>query len=138
MWVQLEAEIETAIKELSGQVAPKFNWSVPTDAVWMGASGLKCFRASDVFVLLKASDKVAHDVHETIAEAGGEPDAPLTQTTVQWTLALRKWSNLVPSSEFRCFVLRSKLIGRLTTRLVHWLMHCLADSGMPTRPRTVL
>lgn len=63
-----------------------------------------------VLLLLKASDRVAHDLTRALqgceAASDDEPLPPLTAT-----LALRKWHTLRPRSEFRCFVRGHDLIG---------------------------
>jgi hypothetical protein len=46
---QLHAAIEAAIQQLDGQVAPRLNWSSPTDALWISAyNSLKCCNADQV------------------------------------------------------------------------------------------
>lgn len=46
---KLHAEIESAIQQLGGQVAPKLNWSSPTDALWISSyNSLKCCNADQV------------------------------------------------------------------------------------------
>lgn len=48
-FLQLHAEIESAIEQLGGQVAPKLNWSSPTDALWISSyNSLKCCNADQV------------------------------------------------------------------------------------------
>lgn len=89
--------IEKTIKELKGEVAPKLNWSAPKDSKWMNPSNtMRCTNANDIYILLKASDYINHD---------------LQQSPTKLTLVLREWFDLHPSSEFRCFVRGGKLIG---------------------------
>ena len=60
-------EIELNIKqsiEKYGNVFPKLNWSAAEDAQWIQASGTKCGNLSEVFLLLKSSDKIVHDLTE--------------------------------------------------------------------------
>ena len=58
-----------------------------------------------MLLLLKSSDSVAHDLAEgqRLRAAGG--DGP------NWVLALRKWSELRPEGEFRCFRAGGRLVG---------------------------
>jgi hypothetical protein len=62
-----------------------------------------------VVLLLKASDRIAHDLSAlseaaaAAAASGAPPPAP--------TLALRKWYDLRPEREFRCFVRAHELIA---------------------------
>jgi D123 len=100
---ELSRRIEDAIRLLGGAVMPKLNWSSPKDAVWInGGTSMECRRAGDVLLLLKSSDFIAHDLTELQRLPGsGRPP----------TLALRKWANLHPSQEYRCFCRRQTLIA---------------------------
>eukprot|EP00658_Telonema_sp_P-2_P042503 TRINITY_DN3051_c0_g1_i2.p1 TRINITY_DN3051_c0_g1~~TRINITY_DN3051_c0_g1_i2.p1 ORF type:complete len:326 (+),score=100.04 TRINITY_DN3051_c0_g1_i2:177-1154(+) len=128
-FAQLERQIDEAIEELGGEVVPKLNWSTPKDAVWMSPSGLKCSTPAEVFLLLKSSDRVGHDLHEALSEAmDNTPCPPTEQTQVEWVLGLRKWSNLVPSSEFRCFVHTQRLIAVCQRDSAQYYPFLLEDS----------
>jgi len=50
------------------------------------------------FLFLKSSDNIAHDL-------------AIVPSKTDFYLVLRKWHNLMPSMEFRCFVKDNKLIG---------------------------
>jgi D123 len=101
---ELSRRIEDAIRLLGGAVMPKLNWSSPKDAVWMnGGTSMECRRAGDVLLLLKSSDFIAHDLTELQRLIGADGRPP--------TLALRKWANLHPSQEYRCFCRRQSLIA---------------------------
>lgn len=92
----LQESIKSAITTLGGFVFPKLNWSSPKDAAWIAfGSTLKCTDVSSILLLLKSSDFVNHDLSQN------EPVV----------LALRKWYELIPSMEFRCFVRNGKLIA---------------------------
>jgi len=94
----LEMKIKEIIEKHEGAVFPKLNWSSPKDATWMSATGtLKCQNPYDIFLLLKSSDFINHDLSQL------PPD--------QFVLVLRKWYNLNVSMEFRCFVKNGALIG---------------------------
>lgn len=55
--------IVEAIDDLGGNIFPKLNWSSPRDAAWMGfGNSLKCSCPAQVWLLLKSSDFVAHDL----------------------------------------------------------------------------
>ncbi|ORZ34942.1 D123-domain-containing protein [Catenaria anguillulae PL171] len=93
----LESAISAAIASLGGAVFPKLNWSSPRDAAWIALDGtLKCGSMSDIILLLKASDFVAHD---------------LDQPAERRVLVLRKWAGLHPGLEFRCWVHAQQLIA---------------------------
>ncbi|KAF9995786.1 hypothetical protein BGZ79_010499 [Entomortierella chlamydospora] len=112
----LEREIQQTIDDLGGEVFPKLNWSSPRDASWIAASNtLKCHNPSDIFLLLKSSDFVAHDLahayEDCSDEAGGQVGSDVRKRPEVIDLVLRKWFDLAPSMEFRCFVRENKLIG---------------------------
>lgn len=104
---EVEAAITSAIRRCGGACFPKLNWSAPSDAAWVLGGSLKCVNLRDVLLLLKSSDRVAHDLcydrqaHETSNAAGAMSTS--TSSSFRWVLALRRWCNLRPAGEFRCF-----------------------------------
>ncbi|KAI9802843.1 MAG: hypothetical protein M1833_001442 [Piccolia ochrophora] len=114
---EIHAKIKETIVELGGKVAPKLNWSAPKDATWIAATNsMECRQPSDIYLLLKSSDFVSHDLEHAFdgcreeggVESNGEEDIP-------YALILRKWIELNPSLEFRCFV-RAKQLVAITQR----------------------
>ncbi|KAG5642675.1 hypothetical protein DXG03_002359 [Asterophora parasitica] len=106
---ELDSRIRDCIKEY-GAVFPKLNFSSPKDASWIlpASSPLKCTSPSDVYMLLKSSDFVTHDLSvESVFE--GCEDAPTTLHDLE--LVLRKWYPVDRSRELRCFVRRNVFIG---------------------------
>lgn len=111
-------EVEKTIKDLGGAVMPKLNWSAPTDAKWITTTNtLKCTSASDIYLLLKSSSYIVHDMTESYADC---VDAPQTSAEEEdgkidsnqtFELVLRKWVSVNPALEFRCFVKDRTLIG---------------------------
>lgn len=101
----LTAEIHAGIESLGGEVLPKLNWSSPKDAVWMNGGKLKCQNPADVYVLLKSSDFIMHDLLHAFDNCIGE------ESNISYELVLRQWCNLYPSMEFRCFVWDEELIA---------------------------
>jgi len=121
-FTQLEAAIFEAIQDLQGEVMVKLNWSAPVDAVWANAGSLKCRSASDIYMLLKSSDRVTFDLEKMfeLCPPSGEPDvasapeemaAKYTLATNEYTLVLRKWANLNPAMEFRVFIKDRQIVG---------------------------
>nr|CAB3229165.1 cell division cycle protein 123 homolog [Phallusia mammillata] len=92
--------IMRCIQELGGKVFPKLTWSAPKDASWMTHNSLKCTNAGEVLLLLKSSDFVMHDLTSAFSACEDFNDQPFKEHQ----LVLRKWANLVPGMEFRCFV----------------------------------
>ena len=66
----------------------------------------RCCTAVQVLLLLKSSDRVAHDICHAFDGCDAAPSS-----AVQHTLALRKWIALRPERELRCFVRQHELIG---------------------------
>lgn len=154
-WREIHAQIKATIAELGGKVTPKLNWSSPKDATWMSATNdLECRSPNDIYLLLKSSDFVTHDLEhafddcvdepsagatlseptlsqagpvlETSAPVAGDeaitdvPSKPLQQADIPYHLVLRKYINLNPALEFRCFVKNKKLIGICQRDLNHF------------------
>lgn len=74
---------------------------------------LKCVNPNEVYLLLKSSDFITHDLDfpyegcEDVEE--GEPPS------VAYHLVLKKWFEMPRSHEFRCFVKQRQLIGESPT-----------------------
>lgn len=106
------------IRELGGQVSPKLNWSAPRDAKWiLPTNDMQCRTANDVYLLLKSSNFMNHDLDhafdDCVVEANQEQDnGPTTssQPPIPYHLVLRKYFNVNTSLEFRCFVRHRQLI----------------------------
>ncbi|XP_062617157.1 cell division cycle protein 123 homolog [Saccostrea cucullata] len=106
-----DAAIKKAIKMLGGKVFPKLNWSSPKDATWIAFDkSLKCTCPSDVYLLLKSSEFITHDLTQPFIHCE-DFDENGDQANVGYSLILRKWQDLNPGYEFRCFVRNNKLIA---------------------------
>lgn len=89
---ELDAQIRSAIKRYEGSVFPKLNFSSPRvrdtfpslreqqlialqDAAWMlpSSSPLKCTSPADVYLLLKSSDFISHDLNRDLVFDGQTP-----------------------------------------------------------------
>jgi len=106
--------VDTAIAELGGAVTPKLNWSSPKDTTWLNPTRtLRCENADTVFLMLRASDRIAHDLCHAFegweGDAGDAGDLP-------FTLVLKKWYDLKPGREFRCFVGRGGALRGISQR----------------------
>nr|XP_028603129.1 cell division cycle protein 123 homolog isoform X2 [Podarcis muralis] len=100
-------KVEEAIGSLGGSVFPKLNWSAPRDAYWIALnSSLKCKCLSDIFLLFKSSDFITRDFTQPFIHCNDDSPDP----NLQYELVLRKWCELIPGAEFRCFVKENKLI----------------------------
>ncbi|KAJ7780595.1 D123-domain-containing protein [Mycena maculata] len=106
----LDAQIRECIKTY-GAVFPKLNFSSPKDASWIlpASSPLKCTSPADVYMLLKSSDFITHDITPASVFDGcaGSADAH----PYELELVLRKWYPVDRSRELRCFVRQNTLLG---------------------------
>ncbi|KAJ3333511.1 hypothetical protein HDU76_007277 [Blyttiomyces sp. JEL0837] len=120
---ELQTAISDTISDLGGSVFAKLNWSSPKDAAWMSADGtLRCYTAAEIFLLLKSSDFISHDLGNAFEacapEKEGHSEQPSTRPAV-FELVLRRWTNVEPSMEFRCFVKDNQLVAsELSFRIV--------------------
>ncbi|KAI7791947.1 cell division cycle protein 123 homolog [Triplophysa rosa] len=105
---EFNIKVQEAINVLRGCVFPKLNWSAPRDANWIALnSSLQCQSLSDIFLLFKSSDFITHDLTKPFLHCSDDSPDP----TINYELVLRKWSELIPGGEFRCFVKENKLIA---------------------------
>jgi len=88
---------------------PKMNWSSPKDACWINQGSLKCTKVGDVYLLLKSSEFVTFDLEKAFEDL--EDEGATKPTDFEYELVLRKWCNLHPSMEFRCFVHDHRLLA---------------------------
>jgi len=101
--------ITQTIKQFGGQVFCKLNWSSPKDANWIGFNNsLKVSSLSQLYLLLKSSDFIVHDLTLPFKFCA---DKDSEQPKVDYCLVLRKWIDVNPGTEFRCFVRNKDLIA---------------------------
>lgn len=76
------------------------------------SSPLKCVSPADVYLLLKSSDFVQHDLEPELVFEGCEPAQKRTASApYDLELVLRKWYPIDRARELRCFVRQEVLIG---------------------------
>ncbi|KZV67076.1 cytoplasmic protein [Peniophora sp. CONT] len=111
---ELDEQIRAAVREYEA-VFPKLNFSSPKDASWLlpSSSPLKCITPADVYMLLKSSDFITHDLDEGNVFAGCSEDDPLDGHSDKYELelVLRKWYPVERTRELRCFVRDGALLG---------------------------
>jgi hypothetical protein len=118
-WRDTHEAIERTIEELGGKVAPKLNWSAPKDATWINATNsMECRTPNDIYLLLKSSDFVTHDVAHAFDDTSDQQ--PGAEQDIPYHLVLRKWITLNPSLEFRCFVRNRRFIAMCQRDLNHF------------------
>ena len=134
-WASIHTKIQETIAELKGSVFPKLNWSAPKDATWMVAgNSMECRTANDVYLLLKSSDFVTHDLEQVFdgcvdedeseeereqeSQGGNTLEPPKHARSkeeelsrIKYHLVLRQTiPALNPALEFRCFVRERELL----------------------------
>ena len=127
-WRSVHEDIKATIAELGGKVVPKLNWSAPKDATWISATNsMECRSPNDVYLLLKSSDFITHDLEHAFDDCipitpDEEQDSEIKAqlNNVPYILVLRKFIQLNPSVEFRCFVRARRLIGITQRDLNHF------------------
>ncbi|BGP16669.1 hypothetical protein JCM10213_000415 [Rhodosporidiobolus nylandii] len=77
----LDAEIRSVLERYEGAVFPKLNWSSPQDAAWMiPGQNLKCQTPADVYLLLKSSDFISHDLDHALEGCVDYPPSATSAT----------------------------------------------------------
>jgi hypothetical protein len=110
-WRDLHTSIKRTIAELGGNVVPKLNWSAPKDATWMNANTMQCRSPNDIYLLLKSSDFVTHDLEHAFDDTIDSAEQSMQSIDIPYHLILRKTvPHFNPSVEFRCFVRNRKLL----------------------------
>ncbi|RMZ83651.1 hypothetical protein DV738_g981, partial [Chaetothyriales sp. CBS 135597] len=123
-WPEIHSGIRSTISSLGGAVLPKLNWSAPKDATFMSATNdMTCRTANDVYLLLKSSDFITHDLEHAFddcVDVDVDVDPTLknesyssssSSSTIPYHLVLRKKFEINPALEFRCFVRNRHLLA---------------------------
>ena len=106
---EFSTDVQAAMETLGGQAFCKLNWSSPRDATWITCgNSLKCTKLSDIYLLLKSSEFARHDLRQPFKDC---EDGDLVQPNVDYVLILRKWTDINPGHEFRCFVKNKSLFA---------------------------
>ncbi|KAL8754333.1 MAG: hypothetical protein Q9184_005140 [Pyrenodesmia sp. 2 TL-2023] len=128
-WPEIHSAVASTIGELGGNVVPKLNWSAPKDATWINATHtMECRSPNDVYLLLKSSDFVTHDLEQAFdgCSPSPSPDNAIESNsnnndTIPYHLILRKTiPALATSLEFRCFVRARTLLCVCQRDLNHY------------------
>jgi len=82
---------------------------------------MECRSANDIYLLLKSSDFVTHDLEHAFDDCvDSDEQGEIRVEDIPYVLVLRKYVQLNPSLEFRCFVRRRKLIAICQRDLNHF------------------
>ena len=99
----LNSQIKRSLNDLGGKVFIKLNSTSPKDAVWINGGNLMCVNLEQIYLLLKSSSRISSEIDTLKCNSSSE--------NVKFSLIIRKWSNLHPAMEFRCFVVNGIPIG---------------------------
>jgi len=103
-------KVSRVMKDFGGEVFIKLNWSSPKDATWVAFNNtMKCSSLSQLYLLLKSSDFVAHDLSMPFTSC--EDCKPEDKDNVSYSLVLRQWVDVNPGTEFRCWVSDGRLVA---------------------------
>lgn len=84
---------------IGGSAFIKTNWHAPRDSIWITAGQTLCVRdLSDVYQLLKASSICKEDLNQVSQDNFCH-------------IIFKKWKEIHPGTEFRCFVRNRNLIA---------------------------
>ena len=111
---EFDKQINSALEKFRNKVMIKLNWSSPKDAYW-ALNKLSCDRLSDVYIQLRSSDFINHDLTGAFDDCEDiETNKDLIEN-FQYNLIIRDWISFNSSMEFRCFVHNNILVGMLNT-----------------------
>ncbi|KAI7047086.1 hypothetical protein KC352_g46099, partial [Hortaea werneckii] len=97
-WRPIHDAIKRTIGDLGGIVVPKLNWSAPKDATWMNATNsMECRSPNDIYLLLKSSDFVTHDLEHAFDDTVDSPESSMDPSDIPYHLVLRKHFQMNPS-----------------------------------------
>jgi hypothetical protein len=86
----------------------------------MTKNSMECATANDIYLLLKSSDFITHDLEHAFDDTDPNTDAGITKEDIKYVLVLRKWFKVNPSCEFRCFVRKRRVVGICQRDLNHF------------------
>jgi len=123
--------LREAIMDLGGRVFVKLNWSSPRDASWIAlGNNLAVEDLTQLFLLLKSSDFVRHDLTSPFKDCTDAADAmETTLSQVRYSVCLRRWEDINPGHEFRCFVAGGRLAAVAQRDPTHYYRHIGEDAG---------
>lgn len=143
---EIHRQIQEAIAALGGTAAPKLNWSSPKDATWLMAekNTMQCHTPDDVYLLLKSSNFVTHDLEHAFdgclpatAATSVTPAAAATALGFSPVLVLRSYFNMHTALEFRCFVKHRNLVAITPRDLKYYPYLAGLRSAIVARAKTL-
>ena len=97
---EFSQRVQKQINDYGGDVFIKLNWSCPKDATWVAFNNnMKCSSLSQLYLLLKSSDFIAHDLTQPFRDC--DDAGTDTVESVEYSLVIRQWNDINPGTEFR-------------------------------------
>jgi len=107
---EFSQEVLKVMNDFGGEVFIKLNWSCPKDATWVAFNNsMKCTSLSQLYLLLKSSDFVAHDLSMPFSSC--EDVKQEDNENMVYSLVIRKWLDVHPGTEFRCWVSAGRVVA---------------------------
>jgi hypothetical protein len=101
----------------------------------MNSNTMACRTPNDIYLLLKSSDFVSHDLEHAFDDCSNSSESSMTKAEIPYVLALRKTiEKISPSLEFRCFVRGRRLLAICQRDLNHYSFL----SGLQDRFRSLI
>lgn len=110
LFPNIEKSICEKIAWLGGAAFVKVNWTSARDAKWV-AGTLKCTSPGHVYLLLKSSNFVSQSLSWSTMRRQCTDDDRVDDREDDSVLVLRRWGNIRPSMEFRCFVREKRIVA---------------------------
>jgi len=118
---EFSKRIQSVLKKFGGEAFIKLNWSSPKDATWVAFNNnLKVTNLSQIYLLLKSSDFVSHDLTMPFSLCS---DFGNTQICLDYSLVMRKWVDVNPGTEFRCWVADGCLVALCQRDVTNFYPH---------------
>lgn len=113
-----DKKVQDAIAKYKAVIV-KLNWSAPKDAKWILINNsLRCTSNADVYLLLNASDHIAHDLDGHIYEECEDQSEAMVAAP---ELVIKRWiADFNPALEFRVFVKDNEVVGVSQRDLNHY------------------
>jgi len=146
-FAQFDVQLRAALEKVGGGRGAfvKLNWSAPVDVRWLSVGrALRSQTPDDVLVLLRSSERLQGDLRrcgapgreasvgggETAGSPGGEATGtPGVEATATPQLVLRRWVDISPAAEFRCFVRAGRLIAVSQREISQFFPHLARDAA---------
>lgn len=77
----------------------------------LSKNSMECKSANDIYLLLKSSIFITHDLEHAFDDCVDLPPKEITTADIQYTLTLRPFFKINTAFEFRCFVKDRTIIG---------------------------